>query len=193
MSCSRRLVPTSLGSAAWRPLYPRWGYALTTESAGENSFGKNADRQEPSRQGLRMAAQSVHRSESYLGNYYRRMRMRPGTPKAITAAAHKLARVIDHLITTRQSYEESVFARCESLHQQRLENRIRRQARLDPLLPRASQARSNGWAKTRGNPSTRAETNAVCVRTRPNIRTPPIQPIQQPARLATGAGSIGAG
>jgi transposase len=78
---------------------------------------------------LRMAAQSLHRSQSYLGSYYRRMRTRLGTPKAITAAAHKLARVIYQLLTTRQSYEESVFARCEALHQQRLENRIRRQAR----------------------------------------------------------------
>ena len=78
---------------------------------------------------LRMAAQSLHRSQSYLGSYYRRMRTRLGTPKAITAAAHKLARVIYHLLTTRQSYEESVFARCEALHQQRLEHRIRRQVR----------------------------------------------------------------
>jgi transposase len=76
-----------------------------------------------------MAAQSLHRSQSYLGSYYRRMRTRLGTPKAITAAAHKLARVIYHLLTTRQPYEESVFARCEAIHQQRLENRIRRQAR----------------------------------------------------------------
>jgi transposase len=78
---------------------------------------------------LRMAAQSLHRSQSYLGGYYRRMRTRLGTPKAITAAAHKLARVIYHLLATRQPYEESVFVRCEALHQQRLENRIRRQAR----------------------------------------------------------------
>jgi transposase len=78
---------------------------------------------------LRMAAQSLHRSQSYLGSYYRRMRTRLGTPKAITAAAHKLARVIYHLLATRQAYEESVFVRCEALHQQRLENRIRRQAR----------------------------------------------------------------
>jgi transposase len=78
---------------------------------------------------LRMAAQSLHRSQSYLGSYYRRMRTRLGTPKAITAAAHKLARVIYHLLATRQPYEESVFVRCEALHQQRLENRIRCQAR----------------------------------------------------------------
>jgi hypothetical protein len=34
------------------------------------------------------------------------MGTRLGTPKAITAAAHKLARVIYHLLTTRQSYEK---------------------------------------------------------------------------------------
>jgi len=59
---------------------------------------------------LRMAAQSLHRSQSYLGNYYRRMRAKLGTPKAITAAAHKLARVVYHLLITGQSYEESTFA-----------------------------------------------------------------------------------
>jgi len=78
---------------------------------------------------LRMAAQSLHRSQSYLGSYYRRMRAKLGAPKAITAAAHKLARVIYHLLTTRQSYREGVFAHCETLHQGRLETRLLRQAR----------------------------------------------------------------
>ncbi len=38
---------------------------------------------------FRLAAQSLHRSQSYLGTYFRRMRTKLGTPKAITAAAHK--------------------------------------------------------------------------------------------------------
>jgi len=38
--------------------------------------------------------QILHRSRSYLGEYFRRMRSRLGTPAAITAAAHKLARVL---------------------------------------------------------------------------------------------------
>src|SRR5579863_1254672 len=42
---------------------------------------------------LRMASQSLHRSHSFLGDYYRRMRAKLGKPKAITAAAHKLARL----------------------------------------------------------------------------------------------------
>ena len=40
---------------------------------------------------LRVAAQSLHSSQSALGGYYRRMRGRLGAPKAITATAHKLA------------------------------------------------------------------------------------------------------
>lgn len=78
---------------------------------------------------LRMAAQSLHHSESYLGEYYRRMRAKLGAPKALTAAAHKLARIIYHLLTTRQPYDESVFAQQEELHRRRTQARLQRQAR----------------------------------------------------------------
>ncbi|MGH9453826.1 MAG: transposase, partial [Terriglobia bacterium] len=53
---------------------------------------------------LRMAAQSLYRSQSYLGHFFRRMRAKLGAPKAITAAAHKLARIIYHMVTTGQAY-----------------------------------------------------------------------------------------
>lgn len=59
---------------------------------------------------LRMAAQSLHHSKSALGDFYRRMRAKLGAPKAITAAAHKLARIIFHLVTTRQEFDESHLA-----------------------------------------------------------------------------------
>jgi transposase len=77
---------------------------------------------------LRMAAQSLHRSQSYLGHYFRRMRSRLGAPAAITAAAHKLARILFHLITTRQSYEESMFAKLEERARQRQLLRLEKQA-----------------------------------------------------------------
>jgi hypothetical protein len=78
---------------------------------------------------LRIAAQTLHRSQSYLGTYYRRMRARLGAPKAITAAAHKLARILFHLLSTGEPYDESVFAQEEQRHRTRMENRLRRQAR----------------------------------------------------------------
>jgi transposase len=77
---------------------------------------------------LRMAAQSLHRSQSYLGDYFRRIRARLGTPAAITAAAHKLARILYHLITTREAYSESVFALVERRSQQRRIAHLKKQA-----------------------------------------------------------------
>ena len=78
---------------------------------------------------LRMAAESLHHSQSRLGEFYRRMRAQHGAPKAITITAHKLARIIYHLVKTRQRYDESVFAREEELHRRRTRARLERQAK----------------------------------------------------------------
>src|ERR1700688_3288950 len=78
---------------------------------------------------LRMAALSLHHSQSYLGHFYRRMRAKLGAPKAITATAHKLARIIYHMVTAGQEYHETVCAQNEIQHRQRLEARLRKQAR----------------------------------------------------------------
>lgn len=43
---------------------------------------------------LRLAANGLHRSQSALGGFLRRMKSRLGAPKAITATAHKLARLV---------------------------------------------------------------------------------------------------
>lgn len=77
---------------------------------------------------LRMAAQALSRSHAWLGHYYRRMRAKLGGPKAVTATAHKLARIVYHLLTTGQAYDETVFAQKEALNQQRNESRLRHQA-----------------------------------------------------------------
>ena len=78
---------------------------------------------------LRMAAQSRQGSQSALGEFYRRMRAKLGAPKAITATAHKLARIVYHMLKTREPYDDSVFARLEIRYRQRVENRLKAQAR----------------------------------------------------------------
>jgi transposase len=78
---------------------------------------------------LRLAAQSLARSRSALGAFFRRMRAKLGAPKAITATAHKLARILYHLLTTRQPYAETRLAAAEAQHRQRTESRLRAQAR----------------------------------------------------------------
>jgi transposase len=62
---------------------------------------------------LRMAVNGLHKSRTWLGDFFRRMRAKLGAPKAITATAHKLARIVYQLLSTRQPYDESVFAKIE--------------------------------------------------------------------------------
>lgn len=57
-------------------------------------------------QALRMAAATLYRSKSALGAFFRRMRARLGAPKAITATAHKLARILYRMLTTGENYRE---------------------------------------------------------------------------------------
>lgn len=77
---------------------------------------------------LRMAAQSLHRSQSALGDYFRSMKARLGAPEAITATAHKLARIIHHLVKHRCAYDASVFAKEEEVRRRRREKNLHRQA-----------------------------------------------------------------
>ena len=81
----------------------------------------------PASTALRIAAQSLHRSESCLGDFYRRKRYQLGPPKAITATAHKLARIIYHLVSTQQPYDDSILAQDE------LQTRSRKTRRLKSL------------------------------------------------------------
>ena len=57
------------------------------------------------------------------------MRAKLGAPKAITATAHKLARIIYHMVTTRHAYDETICVQNEVQNRQRLEARLRKQAR----------------------------------------------------------------
>ena len=43
---------------------------------------------------LRLGAQALHHSATYLGDFFRRMRGKLGTPQAITATALKLSRIV---------------------------------------------------------------------------------------------------
>lgn len=56
------------------------------------------------RQALKMAAQSLCRSESALGAFYRRLCGRMDKPKANTATAHKLARMVYFMLTRGEAF-----------------------------------------------------------------------------------------
>jgi len=70
-------------------------------------------------QALKLAAHGLHHSQCALGAYYRRMAARLGAGKAITATAHKLARLVYAILTkgeefvqrSQDHYEDQVRAR----------------------------------------------------------------------------------
>jgi hypothetical protein len=76
-----------------------------------------------------MATQGLHRSDSFLGDYFRRMKARMGAPKAITATAHKLAKIIYHMITTQQEYDATLFQQQEQRRRLQKSARLHAQAR----------------------------------------------------------------
>lgn len=107
-----------------------WGLCPQTEKSGGRILSARTRRTKNRlNRALRMAAQALHRSQSYLGHFYRKMRSRLGAPKAITATAHKLARIVFHLLRTGEAYNESIFAAEEQRCRLRTEHRLRRQAR----------------------------------------------------------------
>lgn len=78
---------------------------------------------------LRMAAQSLSRSQSALGAYYRRMRAKHGAEKANICAAHKLARIIYFMLKNHSQYQDmGPEAYDERFRQRRIRN-LQRQAR----------------------------------------------------------------
>jgi transposase len=89
---------------------------------------------------LRMAAQTLGRSHSALGAFHRRMQVRMGAPKAITATAHKLARIFYQLWTSGQSYvDPGIDADEQKYQEQRVKNLKKKALNLGfDLVPKAS-------------------------------------------------------
>ncbi|MDZ8262885.1 hypothetical protein [Nostoc sp. ChiQUE01b] len=60
--------------------------------------------------------------------FYRRLRSRLGTPKAITATAHKLARIFYRLWTTGGNYQDIGMDYYEQRYQERVINNLQKKA-----------------------------------------------------------------
>jgi hypothetical protein len=67
---------------------------------------------------LRLAATTLLRSQSYLGAQYRRFRSKLGAPKAVTAMAHKLARLVYRMLRWGQEYVDKGMQYYEERHRQ---------------------------------------------------------------------------
>ena len=115
--------PSAAAFSSWLGLCP-----ANHKSGGKVLSARTAKTSSRASRALRLAAQTLARSHSYLGNFYRHMRARLGGPKAITATAHKLARIIYHLLTTGHGYDESIFHLEQQKQLQRTRKHLEKQA-----------------------------------------------------------------
>jgi transposase len=77
---------------------------------------------------LRIAASTLERSKSALGGYYRRMKARLGGASAITATAHKLARLIYRLLKHGDAYVRQGLDVYERKHRERVLRNLKKTA-----------------------------------------------------------------
>jgi transposase len=110
---------------------------------------------------LKLAAMSLSRNNSSLGAFYRRLCSRMDKPRANTAVAHKLARMIYFLFTRGEAYVDQGQHRYEEQQRQRAIGALQRRAAsldfvitptklaLDDTLP--SSRFSRGWSHEEEN------------------------------------------
>jgi transposase len=90
---------------------------------------------------LRIAATTLLRSRTYLGAQYRRLRTRLGAPKAITAMAHKLARLVYRMLKFGQEYVDKGMQYYEERNRlQQLEQLKKKAAKLGLQIVQAHPA-----------------------------------------------------
>ncbi len=77
---------------------------------------------------LRMSAMTLFNSKSALGAYFRRQRSRLGAPKAITATAHKLARLIYNMLKYGSAFVDSGQEQYEERYRSRVLQGLKRKA-----------------------------------------------------------------
>jgi transposase len=116
--------PTVKHFTSWLGLCPNWKKTGGQVKSSQTRKGKNR-----AAGALRLAAWSLLRSQSYLGAYLRRQRSRLGAPKAITAAAHKLARILYNLMRYGLAYVQQEEAAYAEQVRERLEKQLQRRAK----------------------------------------------------------------
>lgn len=91
---------------------------------------------------FRLAAHSLHRDQTPLGHYLRRMKAKLGPAAATTATAHKIAIIFYTMVSRQVEYDASLWGKRDELREKRSEVQLQKQAarhgyKLVPLKPAA--------------------------------------------------------
>jgi len=116
--------PTEKHFAAWLGLCPQHKISGGKVLARKVRPGANR-----AATALRLAASCLHHSHSALGAFFRRLKARLGTPKAVVATAHKLARLVYRLLKHGEAYVAQGMAEYEEAYRERVVQNLVRKAK----------------------------------------------------------------
>jgi transposase len=116
--------PTKKHFASWLGLSPN-----NKSSAGKIKSRRSKQTTNRGNKAFRLAAQSVSRTQSALGAFFRRIKAKHGAPVAITATAHKIARIVYHMLKHRQPYHDPGAQHYHEQQRQRILHHLQRQAK----------------------------------------------------------------
>lgn len=97
-------------------------------SGGKRLSGKTKPCANRAAAALRMAASTLYRSSTALGAFLRRLKSRLGPAKAITATAHKLAKIIYNMLKQGVGYQEVGQTYYEEQYRERVLRNLKRKA-----------------------------------------------------------------
>jgi len=102
-------------------------------------------------QALRLAANSLQRSQSALGAFTRRLKSRLGAGKAVTAAAHKLARLVYGMLKYGTAYVKQTQEQYETQQRDRQIRNLKKRARqLGLVVSEVEEAKAASTATAAG-------------------------------------------
>lgn len=97
-------------------------------SGGKRLSGKSKPSANRAAATLRMAASTLYRNSTALGAYLRRLKSRLGPAKAITATAHKIAKIIYNMLRDGIEYKEAGQDYYEHQYRDRVVKNLKRRA-----------------------------------------------------------------
>jgi len=109
---------------SWLGLCPNW-----QKTGGQIKSSRTRRGVNRAAQALRLAAQSLHHSQGALGGFLRRMKGRLGTQPALTATAHKLARIVYLALRHGLTYVRQTQEEYEAQMKEKQLKALRRKAR----------------------------------------------------------------
>jgi transposase len=116
--------PTEQHFVSWLSLCPN--HVITGGRVRKRRTRPNACRLATA---FRIAAQTLHKSKTALGAFYRRLRTRIGAPKAITAAARKMATIVYRMLKFGEAFVEKGQEAYEAKYKERQLGNLQKSAK----------------------------------------------------------------